>query len=101
MYRHDPFYISQILNLIKNSILAVAIGYADFVAVTNTTINQTDQAIEGVARIMEVYLFFSLSTSLFTNWDNKRKMLAERLFSAGHERLADSSHNRLSPERFR
>ena len=73
-----PPLTSQMLNLTKNSTLAVAIGYADFVAVTNTTINQTGQAIEGVALIMVVYLFFSLSTSLFMNWYNKRTALVER-----------------------
>ncbi len=73
-----PPLTSQMLNLTKNSSLAIAIGYADFVAVANTTINQTGQAIEGVALIMVVYLFFSLSTSLFMNWYNKRMALVER-----------------------
>ncbi len=73
-----PPLTSQMLNLTKNSSLAIAIGYADFVAVTNTTINQTGQAIEGVALIMIVYLFFSLSTSLFMNWYNKKSALVER-----------------------
>ncbi len=73
-----PPLTSQMLNLTKNSSLAVAIGYADFVAVANTTINQTGQAIEGVAMIMVVYLFFSLSTSVFMNWYNKHMALVER-----------------------
>jgi general L-amino acid transport system permease protein len=73
-----PPLTSQMLNLTKNSSLAIAIGYADFVAVTNTTINQTGQAIEGVALIMLIYLFFSLSTSLLMNWYNKKMALVER-----------------------
>lgn len=73
-----PPLTSQMLNLTKNSSLAIAIGYADFVAVTNTTINQTGQAIEGVALIMVVYLFFSLSTSFFMNWYNRKMALVER-----------------------
>jgi general L-amino acid transport system permease protein len=73
-----PPLTSQLLNLIKNSSLAIAIGYSDFVAITNTTINQTGQAIEGVALIMLVYLFFSLSTSLFMNIYNKKMALVER-----------------------
>ncbi len=73
-----PPLTSQMLNLTKNSSLAVAIGYADFVAVANTTINQTGQAIEGVAMIMVVYLLFSLSTSIFMNWYNKHMALVER-----------------------
>ena len=73
-----PPLTSQMLNLTKNSSLAVAIGYPDFVAVANTTINQTGQAIEGVALIMVVYLFISLVTSALMNWYNKRKALVER-----------------------
>jgi general L-amino acid transport system permease protein len=73
-----PPLTSQMLNLTKNSSLAVAIGYPDFVSVANTTINQTGQSIEGVALIMAVYLIFSLSTSGFMNWYNKRVKLVER-----------------------
>lgn len=73
-----PPLTSQMLNLIKNSTLAVAIGYPDFVYIANTTINQTGQAIEGVAMIMFVYLCFSLITSAFMNWYNKKMALVER-----------------------
>ena len=57
---------------------AVAIGYPDFVSVAGTTINQTGQALEGVAMIMIVYLCLSLSTSAFMNWYNKKVALVER-----------------------
>lgn len=73
-----PPLTSQMLNLTKNSSLAVAIGYPDFVSVAGTTINQTGQAIEGVALIMIVYLVFSLSTSAFMNWYNKKIAIVER-----------------------
>ncbi len=73
-----PPMTSQILNLIKNSSLAVGIGYPDFVSVANTTMNQTGQAIEAVLMIMVVYLFFSLSTSLFMNLYNKKTKLIQR-----------------------
>jgi len=73
-----PPLTSQMLNLTKNSSLAVAIGYPDFVSVAGTAINQTGQAIEGVAMIMLVYLFFSLSTSALMNWYNKKIALVER-----------------------
>jgi general L-amino acid transport system permease protein len=73
-----PPLTSQMLNLTKNSTLAIAIGFPDFVSVANTTINQTGQAIEGVGMIMVVYLFFSLSTSALMNWYNKRVALVER-----------------------
>jgi general L-amino acid transport system permease protein len=73
-----PPLTSQMLNLTKNSSLAVAIGYPEFVSVAGTTINQTGQAIEGVALIMTVYLIFSLTTSAFMNWYNKKIKLVER-----------------------
>ncbi len=73
-----PPLTSQMLNLTKNSSLAVAIGYPDFVSVAGTAINQTGQAIEGVVLIMIVYLVFSLSTSAFMNWYNKKMAIVER-----------------------
>ena len=73
-----PPMTSQYLNLTKNSSLAVAIGYPDIVSVANTTMNQTGQAIEGIAVIMTVYLTLSLSISVFMNWYNKRIALVER-----------------------
>jgi len=73
-----PPLTSQYLNLTKNSSLAVAIGYPDLVSIANTAINQTGQAIEGIAIIMAVYLTISLSISAFMNWYNKRIALVER-----------------------
>ena len=73
-----PPMTSQYLNLTKNSSLAVAIGYPDLVSIANTTMNQTGQAIEGVAMIMAVYLTISLTISLFMNWYNKHIALVER-----------------------
>jgi general L-amino acid transport system permease protein len=73
-----PPMTSQYLNLTKNSSLAVAIGYQDVVSIANTTLNQTGQAIEGIAMIMLVYLVISLSISLFMNWYNARIALVER-----------------------
>ncbi|MGH7887892.1 MAG: amino acid ABC transporter permease [Candidatus Binatia bacterium] len=67
-----PPVTSQYLNCIKNSSLAVAIGYPDLVAIANTTINQTGQAIEGIAIIMLVYLSISLAISGLMNWYNAR-----------------------------
>jgi general L-amino acid transport system permease protein len=67
-----PPLAGQYLNLTKNSSLAVAIGYPDLVSIANTTINQTGQAIEGIALIMAVYLTISLSISAFMNWYNAR-----------------------------
>ena len=64
--------------LTKNTSLAVAIGYPDVVSVLNTMINQTGQAIEGVALIMAVFLLISLGISLLMNGYNRRVALVER-----------------------
>lgn len=73
-----PPMTSQYLNLAKNSSLAVAIGYPDLVAVANTSMNQTGQAIEAIAILMAVYLSISLSISALMNWYNGRVRLVER-----------------------
>lgn len=73
-----PPTTSQYLNLTKNSSLAVAIGYPDIVSIAGTTLNQTGQAMEGIAIIMAVYLTLSLSISLFMNWYNKKIALVDR-----------------------
>jgi len=73
-----PPMTSQYLNLTKNSSLAVAIGYPDLVAIANTTMNQTGQAIEAIAILMAVYLSISLAISVFMNWYNARVRLVER-----------------------
>lgn len=67
-----PAATNQYLNLIKNSSLAVAVGYPDLVSVGNTAINQTGRAIECVLVMMAVYLSLSLLTALFMNWFNAR-----------------------------
>jgi general L-amino acid transport system permease protein len=73
-----PPMTSQYLNLTKNSSLAVAIGYQDVTSVANTTLNQTGQAVEGIAVLMAVYLVISLGISLAMNRYNARKALVER-----------------------
>jgi general L-amino acid transport system permease protein len=74
-----PPLTSQYLNLTKNSSLAVAIGYPDFVNVfTGIVLNQTGQAVEVIAITMGVYLTLSLLTSAFMNWYNRRIALVER-----------------------
>ena len=74
-----PPLTSQYLNLVKNSSLAVAIGYPDLVQVfMGTVLNQTGQAVEMVSITMAVYLTISLVTSFFMNIYNKRMALVER-----------------------
>jgi general L-amino acid transport system permease protein len=63
-----PPLTSQYLNLIKNSSLAVAVGYPDLVQVfAGSVLNLTGQAVEVIAITMAVYLFISLVTSLLMN----------------------------------
>ena len=73
-----PPLTSQYLNLTKNTSLAVAIGYADLVAIGGTILNQTGQAVEIVAIWMIVYLGISLSVSVLMNWFNARMALTEK-----------------------
>jgi len=74
-----PPLTNQYLNLIKNSTLAVAIGYPDLVQVfAGTVLNNTGQAVEVVVITMAVYLAISLATSLLMNWYNARTALIER-----------------------
>ncbi|MDO8287645.1 MAG: amino acid ABC transporter permease [Parvibaculum sp.] len=74
-----PPLTSQVLNLTKNSSLAVAIAYPDLVAVfAGTVLNQTGQAIEVIAITMAVYLVISLATSYAMNVYNARVAIVER-----------------------
>jgi len=63
-----PPLTNQYLNLIKNSSLAVAIGYPDLVQVfAGSVLNITGQAVEVIAITMAVYLSISLATSMLMN----------------------------------
>jgi general L-amino acid transport system permease protein len=73
-----PPLTSQYLNLTKNSSLAVAIGYADLVAVGGTILNQSGHSIEIIGIWMLIYVSISLITSIFMNWFNAKMALVER-----------------------
>ncbi len=73
-----PPLSSQYLNLTKNSSLAIAIGFADLVAVGSTTLNQTGQSVEVILIWMVIYLAISIVTSLLMNWFNAKMALVER-----------------------
>ena len=73
-----PPVTSQYLNLIKNSSLAVAIGYPDLFNVSNTILNQTGRAVEMITIILLIYLSFSLATSIIMNIFNIHYKLVER-----------------------
>ncbi len=73
-----PPLSSQYLNLTKNSSLAIAIGFADLVAVGSTTLNQTGQSVEVILIWAVIYLALSVATSLLMNWFNAKMALVER-----------------------
>lgn len=73
-----PPVTSQYLNLIKNSSLAIAVGYQEVVSIGETINNQTGRAIESITIMILVYLTFSLLTSLFMNIFNKYSQIVER-----------------------
>jgi general L-amino acid transport system permease protein len=73
-----PPLSSEYLNITKNSSLAVAIGFADLVAVGNNVLNPTGQSIEVVAIWMAFYLGLSIIISVAMNWFNARVALTER-----------------------
>lgn len=68
-----PPLISQYLTLVKNSSLAVVIGYPELVHVfAGTALNQSGQAVEIISITMAVYLSISLAISMLMNWYNKK-----------------------------
>jgi len=74
-----PPLTSQYLNVIKNSSLAVFIGYPDLVQIfTGTVLNQTQAAVQVMAITMAVYLAISLSVALALNAFNARYALKGR-----------------------
>lgn len=56
-----PPYANQCLALVKNSTLAIAIGYQELMAVINTAITQTGLALEGITLAVAVYLGLALA----------------------------------------
>ena len=73
-----PPLASQYMNLIKNSSLAVVIGYPDLVSIGNTSINQNGQALEVILIIMAAYLAMNLVVALVMSLVNARVTRAPR-----------------------
>jgi general L-amino acid transport system permease protein len=74
-----PPLTSQYLNIVKNSSLAVFIGYPDLVQVfAGTVLNQTQAAVQVMAITMGVYLVISLAVALALNLYNARSVMKER-----------------------
>ena len=73
-----PPLTSQYLNLVKNSSLAIAIGYPDLFNVSTTVANLTGQPVAVIAFVMLIYLVISLVTSLVMNLYNRTVRIRER-----------------------
>ncbi|MFK5997323.1 MAG: ABC transporter permease subunit [Rhodobacterales bacterium] len=74
-----PPLISNWMNVVKNSSLAIAIGYSDIVSLfMQTALNQAGYAVEMVGMTMAFYMVISLTISFFLNIYNKRVQLVER-----------------------
>lgn len=73
-----PPLTSQYLNLVKNSSLAIAVGYPDLFKIGTTMTNQTGQPVPVVVLVMATYLAISLLTSLLMNLYNRRVQVLER-----------------------
>ncbi|WP_136686040.1 amino acid ABC transporter permease [Falsirhodobacter xinxiangensis] len=73
-----PPMTSQYLSTVKNTTLALAVGYPELGLVVNTVINQTGQAIESLLILLGVFLTISLSVSLLMNWYNARMAIVVR-----------------------
>lgn len=67
-----PPYANQCLALLKNSTLALAIGYQDLMAILNTAITQTGRALEGMTLAGGFYLGLSGCLAASVAWHNQR-----------------------------
>lgn len=74
-----PPLVSQYLNLLKNSSLAVVVGYPDLVATFGgTSLNQTGQAIETLGLVLAFYLVVCLGLSAGVNaWSRRQARWAD------------------------
>lgn len=67
-----PLLASGCVSLVKNSSLAVAIGFPDLVSVLNTTANQTGHGIETMLLMIGAYLTLSLLVAAALDRYNER-----------------------------
>ncbi|HEY0646645.1 ABC transporter permease subunit [Phenylobacterium sp.] len=67
-----PPMTSQYINTVKNSTLAIAIGYSEFMTVMGTVINRTNQPLEGTLIIVAVYMTINLALAAGLNLLNRR-----------------------------
>ena len=89
-----PPLTSQCLNIVKNSSLAVFIGYPDLVLIfAGTVLNQTHAAVQVMAITMGVYLVISLVISL-------RAQHLQRALCPERALMSEGSSDRLRAQNF-
>jgi general L-amino acid transport system permease protein len=66
-----PLTTSSYLDIVKDSSLAVAIGFPDLMNIANTTANTTGQALEALLIVVALYLVLNLAVSALMNAYNK------------------------------
>lgn len=59
---------NQYSNLLKNTSIALAIGYSDLISVVSTSVNQTFRPIELMALVAAFFLIANLLISALVNW---------------------------------
>lgn len=67
-----PSLISQLINLLKNTSIGLAVGFADLMAVASTTINQAFKPVEVMTVIAVLYLGIGLLLATGLNILNAR-----------------------------
>jgi general L-amino acid transport system permease protein len=72
-----PLLATSCVSLIKNSSLAVAIGFPDVVSILNTTGNQTGHNIETMCIMIVVYLSLSLAVAAALNRYNTTLLMLD------------------------
>ena len=73
-----PPMINQFLNFVKNTSLALAVGYAEITRIVRQTIGNGQPAPQLILLLMLAYLAFSIVISLVANVVNRRLQLVER-----------------------
>lgn len=73
-----PPVINQYLNFVKNTSLAIAIGYAEITLIVFQAIGNGNPAPQLILILMASYLLFSLTISLIVNYINRRAQLVTR-----------------------
>ncbi|WP_413203696.1 amino acid ABC transporter permease [Rhodospirillum sp. A1_3_36] len=73
-----PPLSAQYVSLLKNSSLAVAVGYPDLFSVSNTMLTYSGRTIEVLSLMALVYLFMSLCIGAVSNMANRFVQIRER-----------------------